>query len=178
MNLKKFYIVFLSSAFLFVSLTAYVSKNKSLTKVFGKSEIVNVSNKDVIKFNHELHASKDVGLACKDCHKGAFESSKATDNLNPQKSDCAGCHDVKDQKNCNFCHYDGVFKKLGSSNKELVFSHKKHVGQKMECNVCHNGIDKVKFAAGAPNGGFPKMESCYSCHDGNKQVNELRSLSY
>ncbi len=175
MNLKKFYIVFFSSAFLFVSLTAYVSKNKSLTTVFGESEIVSVSsNKDVIKFNHQVHLSKDVGLACTECHK-AGESNKAVDNLNPKHENCSSCHDVKDEKSCNFCHFDGPKKKLGGATKEILFAHKKHLAQKMECGYCHAGIEKVKYASDAPNGGYPNMETCYSCHDGNKQANECEA---
>lgn len=178
MSLKKFYIVFLSSAILFVSLTAYVSKNKSLTNIFSKTEIVNVStvsNKDVIKFNHQFHLSKDVGLACKDCHKGALESNKVSDNLNPKMADCSSCHDIKDQKSCNFCHYDGVYKDFAPVKKEILFSHKKHVGQKIECTQCHTGIEKVKYSSDAINGGFPNMQNCYTCHDGKKQVNNCEA---
>ncbi len=178
MNLKKFYIVFLTCAFLFISLTAYVSKNKSLTKVFGESEIVKVSaqsNKDVIKFNHQLHASKDIGLVCKDCHKAAYESGRVTDNLNPNHDNCVACHDVKNDKECKLCHYDGVFKKLGSAPKELVFAHKRHAAQKMNCDYCHVGIESVKYASDAPNGGFPNMENCYTCHDNKQQTNSCEA---
>ncbi|HWQ82545.1 MAG TPA: cytochrome c3 family protein [Ignavibacteria bacterium] len=175
MNLKKFYIVFLGCALLFVTLTAYVSKNKSLTGVFGKSELLNgADNKDVVKFNHSLHI-KDASLACKDCHKGVYESVKGTDNLMPAKKDCAACHDVNDQKNCNFCHYSSTFKRFTRTDRELIFAHKNHLTQNIDCNVCHSGIQNVKYSSEAPNGGFPKMETCYGCHDGKKQVNSCEA---
>ena len=91
------------------------SKNKSLTRVFGESDIVKVSgesNKDVIKFNHQLHASKDVGLVCKDCHGAAYESGRVTDNLNPNHDNCVACDNVNDDKECKLCHYDGVITTL------------------------------------------------------------------
>lgn len=177
MSMKKFYIIFLSCALLFVTLTAYVTKNKSLTKGFGVFSLVksSTSNKDIIKFNHSLHTSKDVGLMCKDCHSKALNSDKSIDNLNPVKKDCSGCHDVNDDKNCKMCHYDGVYKKLESAGKEIVFSHKRHIAGKMECTQCHFGIDKVKFAGDALNGGYPAMINCYSCHDGKTQQNECES---
>lgn len=175
MNLKKFYIVFLGCAILFVTLTAYVTTNKSLTGIFGKSVATNsADNKDVIKFNHSKHI-KDAGLTCKDCHKAAYESLKGTDNLMPSKSDCANCHDVKNEKECNFCHYGGVFKKFTRTEKNLIFPHKKHLAQNTDCNVCHSGVQYFKYSSEAPNGGFPKMETCYTCHDGKKQVNNCET---
>ena len=130
MSLKKFYIVFLSSAILFVSLTAYVSKNKSLTNIFGKTEIVNVStvsNKDVIKFNHQFHAFK----GCRTCLQGlpqrCLESNKVSDNLNPKMADCSGCHDIKDRQVLQLCHYDGVYKRICSVKKETYCSHTKNM---------------------------------------------------
>jgi hypothetical protein len=175
MNLKKFYIVFLGCALLFVTLTAYVTTNKSLTNIFGKSAVLNgSSNKDVIKFNHAFHI-KEASLACKDCHKGALESLKGTDDLMPVMKDCGTCHDVTDKNNCNFCHYGGVYKKFERTDRGLLFPHKKHITQKIDCSVCHAGIEKVKYAADAPNGGFAKMENCYSCHDGKRQVNNCEA---
>ncbi|MCX6160140.1 MAG: cytochrome C [Ignavibacteriae bacterium] len=176
MRLKKFYILFLTCALLFISLTAYMTKSRSLKNIFTQSQNFFVeiqSNKDVIKFNHALHI-KDAGLTCKDCHGAALESGKATDNLNPKMEKCASCHDVKDQKECKLCHYDGVYKSLGSSGKELNFSHKFHVGKKMECTTCHTGIEKVKYA-GESASGFPKMESCYTCHDSKTAVNNCEA---
>jgi hypothetical protein len=175
MKIKKFYIVFFCSAFLFVTLTAYVSGNKSLTKVFGKSEIVKVVNEDgKIKFNHELHI-KDAALTCNDCHSKAYTSEKATDNIFPVKEDCAKCHDVKDDKDCNKCHYYNKFEKLTASGKELVFSHRKHLAKNKDCLQCHSGIEKSKIKGDVPNGGYAPMTVCYTCHDGKKQVNNCEA---
>lgn len=162
MKITKFYLIFFTAAILFITLTAYKSKTTSLSAVFTKqSEITD--NKDVIKFDHGFHL-KDAGLACKDCHYKAWDSETASDNLNPVKKDCATCHDVNDKNGCNTCHFGGVYKKLQATDRELIFSHRFHVEQKMECTVCHSGLDKVKYAKESA-GGIPNMESCYKCHD-------------
>ena len=174
MKIKKFYILFLFGLITFITFTAYVSFDKNLNrqfKLFGKTKVTD--NKSIIKFNHALHL-KDAGLQCKDCHNKAAESVKASDNLNPVKKDCESCHDVKDQKTCNLCHYDGIFKKLSGSNKEINFSHKFHLSQGKQCTDCHTGLDKVKLANESA-GAFPNMELCYTCHNTQKATNNCEA---
>lgn len=168
MKIKSLYLIIALAAISFLSLTAYKSVNKSLSAYFSKAVFGITESKDVIKFNHAKHL-KDAGLGCKDCHGNALNSVNSTDNLNPTKKQCESCHDVKDTKECGLCHYDGVYKKLTPVNKGLIFSHKMHAASDKDCQLCHKGLDKVKYASDSPEG-YPNMESCYSCHNGVKAV--------
>lgn len=177
MKIPKYYLLFLTGIIIFLTTTAYLSKGKN---DFVKKEN-NVyaekvyDNSLIIKFNHALHV-KDAELACQDCHTKAVNSTSLKDNLNPQKKDCSSCHDVKDEKQCNLCHYDGVYKKLrSSSNGELIFSHKQHMNAKGDnCTDCHKGLDAVKFSKESSTA-FPDMESCYKCHNNQTASNSCET---
>lgn len=170
MKTRKFYILFLAAVVIFLSSTAYLVKEKNTKIKTGKVFAVKIVQQDhskVIKFNHKLHI-KDVGVKCEDCHTAVTTSESLKDNLNPLQKDCAGCHDVKDEKNCTYCHFDNQYKKLEPTSNELNFSHKYHIGtQKKLCTDCHTGLDQVKYASETPTA-FPVMETCYTCH--NKQT--------
>jgi len=172
MKTTKLYFFLIAGIVIFLSSTAYFARN---TEEALQNPVQNVNyerydNSKLIKFDHQLHVN-DAGIKCEDCHAAAVNSVSAKDNLNPKKKDCSGCHDVNDQKTCNLCHYDGVYKKLKVNKNELVFSHKQHVvNEKQECTACHAGFEKVKFSVQTA-AGFPKMESCYTCHNNQKASN-------
>lgn len=171
MKITKLYILLLAGVAIFLTSTAYFVKDtgnsEKSVKTFAGTKVYD--NSKIIKFNHKLHV-KDAGVKCEDCHANAVKSVSGKDNLNPKETFCATCHDVKDQKNCNFCHV-GTPKKLKSSGKELNFSHSFHIDtQKKACLDCHAGMDTVKYSKEAP-GAFPPMETCYSCHNNNKATN-------
>jgi hypothetical protein len=182
MTTSKLYFILFAGIFIFLSSTAYLVKDSDSLrklktgKIFSSIQIEDerYDNSKLIKFNHKLHVV-DAGIKCEDCHTGAVKSALSRDNLNPKKKDCAGCHDVNDQKTCNYCHYDGVFKKLKASKTELIFSHKQHIQtEKKQCTDCHQGFDKVVFAKETA-AGFPNMESCYSCHNTQKASNNCET---
>lgn len=113
-------------------------------------------------------------MQCKDCHANALTSVKATDNLNPLMANCESCHDIKDQKTCNLCHYQNTYKKLVPAGRNLIFPHKYHLADGKQCNDCHSGLDKVKYASESP-GAYPPMESCMSCHDKKTATNNCEA---
>ncbi|MEG8947739.1 cytochrome c3 family protein [Rosettibacter firmus] len=120
------------------------------------------TNKNIIKFSHSLH--KEIA-ECTTCHTKAAESISLKDRLLPEKDACATCHDVEDTDKCNTCHYEDVNEKLIQKESELIFNHKKHViDQKMDCIVCHKGIEEVDYAFQSA-AAFPKMNQCASCHN-------------
>jgi c(7)-type cytochrome triheme protein len=174
MKIARYYVLFLLSAAVFLTTTAYLSKEKNI--YVKKNNVARTEkiydNSKVIKFNHKLHVT-DASMKCEDCHKKALTSVSSKDNLNPKEKDCADCHDVKDKKQCNLCHYDGIYKKLKSSNRELIFSHKEHIKDR-KCTDCHQGLDKVKFSKESA-AAFPNMESCYSCHNNQTASNNCET---
>ena len=175
MKISKYYLLFFTGVILFLTTTAYLSKEKSpyVKKEMSSITHVTYDNSKIIKFDHKLHV-KDAGVKCEECHSKALASVSSKDNLNPKKKDCEGCHDVKDTKTCNLCHYDNVYKKLQASDRELVFSHKDHV-KDQKCTDCHKGLEEVKFSAQGVSSGIPTMESCYSCHNNEKASNNCET---
>lgn len=120
------------------------------------------TNKDVIKFSHSFH--KDL-TDCASCHTAVSESTTLDMRLLPEKTVCATCHDVNDEKNCKQCHYENVYEPLILNNPEVIFSHKFHLkDQKMVCENCHKGLDMVAYSFESPES-KPVMPTCYSCHN-------------
>ncbi|MBP9095404.1 MAG: cytochrome C [Ignavibacteria bacterium] len=182
MKIAKLYSLIFSGLVIFLCTTAYLTKDaskevsihKQTRKVFASEKQEKYDNSKIIKFNHKLHIV-DAEIKCEDCHTGAVTSVSLKDNLNPKKEVCASCHDVKSEKDCKLCHYDGVFEKLKSPKPDLIFSHKQHIdSEKQKCTDCHQGLDKVKFAKESA-AGQPSMESCYSCHNNQKASNNCES---
>ncbi|PKL83716.1 MAG: cytochrome C [Ignavibacteriae bacterium HGW-Ignavibacteriae-3] len=122
------------------------------------------TNKDIIKFSHKVH--KEV-TDCASCHTLAGESTSLNTRLLPEKSVCATCHDVDDDKNCNLCHYDEKYEPLLMKKAELIFDHKFHTAdQKMACESCHKGLGEVDYSFESITA-KPAMIVCYDCHNGN-----------
>lgn len=175
MKTTKIYCLFISAVFIFLASTAYIVQKNTNTNVFNPSALSGGNNNDkIIKFDHAFHIT-EADMKCEDCHSNALKSISAKDNLNPDKATCATCHDVNDDKTCNTCHFDGVYKKLEASSHELIFSHKFHIDtEKMECTDCHKGLDKVNYAK-LSSASFPEMENCYTCHDNKKATNNCEA---
>lgn len=121
------------------------------------------SNKEIIKFSHELHAEV---TDCASCHVKIEESATLEGDLLPDKETCAECHDVDDDENCQMCHYEDVYEPLVKAEPELIFSHKYHLENypSNDCQECHEGITEVDYAFEAPHVN-PDMETCYQCHN-------------
>lgn len=119
-------------------------------------------NKSIIKFSHSIH--QDIG-ECADCHSAVVESTNMDGSLLPVKDDCAGCHDVDDDENCELCHYEDVYEALIPSESSVLFNHKLHITeQSMQCEKCHAGISEVDYSFESPEVN-PSMMICYECHN-------------
>ncbi len=131
------------------------------------------TNKEIIKFSHAVH--KDA-TDCAGCHTNIIESASLNDRLLPEKSVCAACHDVEDEKNCAQCHYGENFEPLIRKKSELIFDHKFHLtDQNQQCESCHKGLTDVAYSFEAKES-KPSMAICYNCHNGNSvAANECRS---
>jgi len=155
MNSKNFYIklFYLLLAFFVASTVIYAGSKQDISK-----------NKKLIKFSHKLHIV-NAGVECGDCHSSVMNSTALSDTLLPKMKDCANCHDVEDDKNCNKCHYKDVYEPLVQVTPKLIFNHKFHLSkEKLKCTDCHKGLDKVDYGFEAK-GVFPPMDKCSSCHN-------------
>ncbi len=153
MKIKYFYAAFGLLLVCFLSVAAISSNGGNKEK----------TNKDIIKFSHSTH--KEV-TDCAGCHTAVSESTSLKVRLLPEKSVCATCHDVNDEKNCNMCHYEDVNEPLMIKTGELFFNHKLHLGNpNTTCESCHKGLSEVAYSFEAKESN-PSMNICYSCHSG------------
>lgn len=119
-------------------------------------------NKSIIKFSHATH---DGAAECADCHSAVSESMNMSASLLPVKDDCAACHDVDDEDNCEMCHYDDVNDELIPSTSDILFNHKFHIeDQQMPCDKCHTGLMEVDYSFESA-GASPSMAICFDCHN-------------
>lgn len=161
------------------------------TEIFGKLE------RPQVVFNHGLHTDAFKKEGCKTCHlvtsdgEHKFEFSKITTRKTAKEradlyhKECIGCHrKIIQKKNkslpirCGDCHIK-QFESLTIKYPVVEFdfaSHDKHVRKlkeekvKDECGVCHHTYDllekdeslRLVYEKGTE-------ESCYYCHDLNKQ---------
>ncbi len=153
MKSKHIYLIIAILSLVFLSLTAFTSK------VAVEPE---KSNKSIIKFSHSLHAEV---TDCASCHSSVSDAKTLDARLIPGKEDCAACHDVEDDENCNMCHYEDVYEPLVQKQADLFFDHSFHVGdQEMECTTCHKGLAEVDYGFEST-GTNPPMETCFTCHN-------------
>ncbi len=154
MKIKHIYIGFSLCCVTFLLLTAFMAR-----PVLKPGQNDGPAQK--IKFAHKIH--KDL-VECTNCHSNISASSSLSEKLFPKHEDCASCHDVTDEKNCNFCHFGEIREKLQITNPKLTFSHSNHIAQKIECKNCHSGIEDSEYLADGVH--FrPKMATCYTCHN-------------
>ncbi|MHB8337160.1 MAG: cytochrome c3 family protein [Ignavibacteriaceae bacterium] len=140
---------------------------------FLRSDPKGIGNKGIIKFSHKVHNGN---AACEDCHTAVPKSTSLKDNLMPNHDACSSCHDVTDKTKCDKCHYDNIYKPLIQKKSELKFNHQFHLDkQKIKCETCHKGVFDVAYAEDAVQP-YPKMETCYSCHN-NKSTASNECIS-
>ncbi len=124
------------------------------------------SNKDRIKFSHEVHTS---AVECSDCHTAVAEATSLNESLLPGKPQCESCHSdwLEDGDFCEKCHYTDVMVKLVQPASDLIFSHKAHIAKGAKCETCHSTIASSGYKYEASSNS-PSMETCYTCHNSDK----------
>lgn len=164
MKIKYFYAAL---ALITVSFITIAAINSS-----GGDEPVK-TNKDIIKFSHSVH--KDIA-ECAECHTKVAESTSLNTRLLPEKSTCATCHDVNDDKNCGQCHYGEKYEPLIQKRPGMIFNHERHITEeKFVCENCHKGLSDVAYSFESANY-KPSMEICTDCHNGRTvAINDCES---
>jgi hypothetical protein len=155
---------------IYFSLAILVVAFLSFSAFTSRSHLNTGANSKVIKFSHELHSAV---VACEDCHSGVMDASSLNTRLLPEKSVCAGCHDVQDADKCNTCHFPDVYEPLKQQKSKIIFNHSFHLknnatktnGEK--CLGCHKDINlSVEIdVRGKYN---PTMDACWTCHADTK----------
>ena len=92
------------------------------------------------------------------------ESISLTDRLLPNHENCVDCHDVENDKECSTCHLNENYEPLMQKKSELIYNHKIHNIQGMNCVDCHKGLDKVDYSFESTEVNA-SMEICAACHN-------------
>ena len=152
MRLKNIYILLAAVSIIFL---AFFSK---------EPDDENRTNKDVINFSHSLHSDL---AECSDCHSAVLESTSLNDRLLPDHDNCSDCHEVDDDEECSTCHINENYEALIQTESSLIFNHKFHLNNEMNCEDCHKGLDEVDYSFESANL-LPPMETCAGCHNESK----------
>jgi hypothetical protein len=145
----------------------------------GPSDVIYPIQHLTLRFNHAKHLTKDMGLTCKTCHRGALTSTQAGDSLIPDGGTCDACHSTDhtnlakvtpgddDKGQCAFCH---LGYKAGDGNRvaelqlpraNLLFTHKAHADRNIGCTQCHGPVEQLELATRDQ---LPRMRGCFHCH--------------
>jgi hypothetical protein len=149
--IKNFYISIFTISTALLLFAAFLNQQSDPVK----------NNKDLIKFSHTLHSEF---VECADCHSTVSESISLNDRLLPDHDNCVDCHDVDNDQECSTCHIDENYEPLIQKKSELIYNHKIHVIQGMQCTDCHKGLDKVEYSFESAEIN-PPMEMCSACHN-------------
>ena len=133
-------------------------------------------------FSHKYHLTQVSG--CEVCHTAATASTEASDNLLPQATACATCHDevnIKEPRKLNvqkFSHARHLEQSKKLAPAILAAIEKKtylappgdrasYLKTENPCAVCHVGIETSENIDARPEGKahFPRMADCLVCHD-------------
>ncbi len=133
-------------------------------------------------FSHKYHLTQVA--ACENCHTTAATSTKAPDNLIPDKSACVTCHDeveigeprptgVQKFNHAKHVPMGSVAPLIAGAIKGKTYlglnppSAESLAAAKDACTGCHRGIpesENVDLSKPAPSH-FPQMADCLVCHN-------------
>ncbi len=128
-----------------------------------------------IQIPHKLHL-EDVGAQCTDCHANIAHDNRSDITNRPHMERCIQCH-TKSESTCNKCHKAGTIAPPRSSDisrtkcstchegfdqktydiYDLQFPHQRHLARGINCNNCHNNMEKHGTIAASKN-------QCLECH--------------
>ncbi|MEE8437806.1 MAG: cytochrome c3 family protein [Candidatus Neomarinimicrobiota bacterium] len=119
---------------------------------------------DKIKFSHEYHLEEQE-LECDVCHESVFSSTKVFQSNFPEKDVCNDCHDGDTAPDdCSFCHSNADDPRALPVQiiPQLIFSHKFHLGQGIDCESCHADVWETNLTKKSK----PiEMPLCMTCHE-------------
>jgi hypothetical protein len=127
-------------------------------------------------FSHKYHLEQV--STCEACHPQVAESTQAEDNLLPDSTACARCHDevrIKEPRKLNVQKFNHAkHLKLGNVAPLVLAAIKsgsflappgelpKRLATKDACVACHHGIDLAEEPGQAY---YPQMAECLVCHN-------------
>lgn len=144
-----------------------------------------------LRFFHSKH--RELGIACVFCHRTVQRSEQAADNNLPKLSSapekheivCLNCHQIfgpdpaaaKPPASCATCHADykpgpaQAPKPVTIPPPNLIFNHKVHLANGIECQQCHKRVEETQVAT---RDNLPLMDTCLECHTSKTTINGTR----
>ena len=126
-------------------------------------------------FSHKLHLG--LKLECITCHTAAAASTKASDNLLPEKSACQRCHQGVEiptpptSRVANFNHalhlkMPNVAPVIAAAIDKKTYLQppgdiRRHLDTANACQACHRGLEESDQVTPAA---MPQMADCLVCH--------------
>jgi hypothetical protein len=143
--------------------SGYVSPPEKLPREIGPQPVA---------FSHKKHSGS--GINCQDCH--VTVKGKARAGL-PRLSDCMICHQTIATGHPEVQKLDMLVKQKMKVEwvrayqvpDFVVFSHKKHMAAKLECNDCHGPVETRDVMAQELS---TSMTACMNCHAQRNVSNE------
>jgi hypothetical protein len=124
---------------------------------------------DII-FNHKSHVGER-SIGCTFCHESVEKSVESSDKNLPVMDRCFVCHNGQTAPvECDLCHRSiDEPKALENPAREVIFSHKAHLGRGLACEKCHRKVARAEEMAQDQ---FPHMGVCMNCHFASKKMRE------
>ena len=116
-------------------------------------------------FEHRAHVLK--GVDCRTCHAEVGRAGDQGPLHLPGAADCRRCHEKPhNERDCRGCHGESHVRGGAELAREhLRFDHRRHMAAaKGDCVRCHQEV-----AAERPEALRPRMATCFSCHQHEKQ---------
>ncbi len=127
-----------------------------------------------IKFSHKTHIT-EAEAECSACHATISGSKLASDRNQPSHEQCIECHDdLEEETKCKMCHVDPENPEpIPHPERTFLFNHSFHLKeQKLTCDKCHSGIEKLDIAF---NKALPPKQTCIECHSDEIEINVCRT---
>lgn len=152
MKINHIYSILSISVIALLTMAAFSGKESVNAGIEGNSKLIN--------FSHAFHSDL---AECSDCHSAVLESTSLNDRLLPNHDNCGACHEVTDEDECSTCHKDNIFEPLVQTKSKLIFNHKVHLSQNLNCAECHKDFTAIDYSSEAEQK-VPPMEICATCH--------------
>jgi c(7)-type cytochrome triheme protein len=143
-----------------------------LTEGDGRNEVIMPEQAIEVPFQHALHLS-EAGLECIDCHEFVGESKKAKDYNIPERALCLDCHDGAEIPWRWSPNPGAKNNAIAIPPARIHFPHDRHLAlDGVDCATCHPNVAEGKLAT---RDDLPSMETCLSCHDGERASDDCRT---
>jgi c(7)-type cytochrome triheme protein len=116
-----------------------------------------VKKTGTLGFTHKTHVVEEE-LDCQDCHT----QNEVTNTFNmPTADTCIECHEDDEYLTPTQLSGNIEWANFNNLSKEVIFSHKSHTDEELDCNTCHSKIESSNYISEKMK---VTMDTCIQCH--------------